>query len=122
MHKNKALVSLVLGLSIILVGGLGLLGYGLYKRASNPDFKFFTTNNEEPAKTSKLLGKDSNSNGELPTNISIRLAKGEWVIKIALSDGNIIAHVTSVEKRDRFLIIDAETGAIMRQIRFDHSP
>jgi hypothetical protein len=122
MHKNKALVSLVLGLSIILVGGLGLLGYGLYKRVSNPDFKFFTTNNEKPAKTSKLLGKASNSNGELPTNISIRLAKGEWVIKIALSDGNIIAHVTSVEKRDRFLIIDAETGAIMRQIRFDHSP
>ena len=122
MHKNKALVSLVLGLSIILVGGLGLLGYGLYKRASNPDFKFFTTNNEKPAKTSKLLGKASNSNGELPTNISIPLAKGEWVIKIALSDGNIIAHVTSVEKRDRFLIIDAKTGAIMRQIRFDHSP
>ena len=41
MPKNKALVSLVAALGLILMAGLGVLVWGLQKQADDPTFKFF---------------------------------------------------------------------------------
>tara|TARA_B100000315_G_C14560171_1_gene580113 strand:- start:1368 stop:1706 length:339 start_codon:yes stop_codon:yes gene_type:complete len=109
MQKNKALVSLVMGLSVILIGGFILLVYGLVQQSANPDFKLFKSSEAVPA---ELRAK-------LPANISIPLPPGSWVREIEASDGKIIVHVTTEAKRDRILILDAATGVIIRRIRFD---
>ncbi len=120
MHKNKTLVSLVVGLGIIIVGGLVVLGYGLNQRASNPDFKFFKTSDTAPAKVSKASAVQAQIQAKLPTNVSIPLAQGSWVREIETSGDKIIVHIINEAKRDRILILDAETGAVLRRIRFDH--
>ena len=120
MHKNKALVSLVVGLGIIIVGGLVVLGYGLNQRASNPDFKFFKTNDTAPAKGSKASTVPAQIQAKLPANVSIPLAQGSWVREIETSGDKIIVHITNEAKRDRILILDAGTGAVLRRIQFDH--
>ena len=41
-----ALKTLVVGMGILIVLGIGVLGYGMYQKAQNPDFRFFTAENE----------------------------------------------------------------------------
>jgi hypothetical protein len=118
MHKNKALVSLVFGLGIILFGGLVLLGYGLNQRADDPNFRFFKSNESRPAEFSKKPALPTGMKAKLPINISIPVAKGSRVSKVEASDGKIIVHITNKAKRDLILILDAETGAVLRRIRF----
>ncbi len=38
----QALKALVIGLGLLVVAGMAGLGYGLYLKASNPDFHFFS--------------------------------------------------------------------------------
>ncbi len=120
MHKNKALVSLVFGLGFILIMGIVLLGYGLYQRASDPEFKFFKSSNDNPTQISSTVDISADLKSKLPVNVSIPLAKGSQINKIEVSGKNIVVHITNEAKRDLLLILDAETGTIMRQIRFDH--
>jgi hypothetical protein len=119
MHKNKALVSLVFGLGIILIGGISLLAYGLYQRGNDPDFKFFKTASEMSVKAGSQPVKLAPRIPKLPANISIPLAKGTWVSAIESSGSNIIVHITNEAKRDQLLILDVNTGAVLSRIRFD---
>jgi len=121
MHKNKALVSLVFGLGIILIGGISLLAYGLIQRGNDPDFKFFKTDPEMPLETSSQHDKLVPAISKLPANISIPLAKGTWISAIETSGNKIIVHITNEAKRDQLLILDARTGAVISRIRFDHA-
>ena len=109
MHKNKALVSLVMGLSVILIGGFALLVYGLVQQANNPNFKFFKSSESVPA----------NIKANLPANISIPIPQGSRVSDLEVSEGKIIIHLTTAAKPDRILILDAETGAVIRRIQLD---
>ena len=122
MHKNKALVSLVFGLGIILIGGFGLLIFGLYQRASDPDFKFFSENSDKPAQISPAANPTPRLNTNLPVNISIPLPKGERIKEIEASGNRIIVHITNQAKQDQIMVLDAETGAVIRRLRFDPQP
>jgi len=109
MQKNKSLVSLVMGLSVILIGGFALLVYGLVQQASNPNFKFFKSSEAVPA----------NIKANLPANISIPIPQGSRVSELEVSEGKIIIHLTTQAKRDRILILDAKTGSVISRIRLD---
>ena len=122
MHKNKALVSLVFGLGIILIGGFGLLIFGLYQRASDPDFKFFSENSDKPAQISSAANPTPRLNTNLPVNISIPLPTGERIKEIEASGNRIIVHITNQAKQDQIMVLDAETGAVIRRLRFDPQP
>jgi len=41
-----ALKTLVVVMGILIVLGIGVLGYGMYQKAQNPDFRFFTAEKE----------------------------------------------------------------------------
>ncbi|MDP7600484.1 MAG: DUF6476 family protein [Rhodospirillales bacterium] len=109
MQKNKALVLLVMGLSVILIGGFALLVYGLVQQASNPDFKFFKSSEAVPADVK----------AKPPANISIPIPQGSKVGEIEVSEGKIIVHLTTETRQDRILILDAETGVVIRRIRLE---
>lgn len=119
MHKNKALVSLVLGLGIILVGGFVLLVYGLVQRANDPDFKLFVGEDTKPAETSKIPTVSAALKAKLPDNTAISLAKGSWISEIETTGNKIIVHIRNEAKRDLILVLDANSGAVLRRIRFD---
>ena len=108
MHKNKALVSIVLILGLVIIAGLGVLIYGLYKKANDTSFNFFNQtakNKNNPAITSQ---KTITENIKFKKNISISLTNGEWVSNMATSQNKIIIHITNKFKSisDNLLIID----------------
>ncbi len=109
MQKNKALVLLVMGLSVILIGGFALLVYGLVQQASNPDFKLFKSSE---AVTSKVKAN-------LPVDISVSIPKGSKIGDLEVTEGKIIIRLTSEAKPDRILVLDADTGAVLRRIQLD---
>ena len=118
MHKNKALVSIVLILGLVIIAGLGVLVYGLYKKANDPSFNFFNQtakNKNNPAITSQ---KTITENIKFKKNISISLTNGEWVSNMATSQNKIIVHITNKFKKDRLLILDATNGSIISHVKF----
>ena len=120
MLKNKALVSIVLILGFMILIGLVLLGYGFFKTANNPNFKFFKNTIIKPNDNSKALNKDPALSPNFKKNILIELAKQEWVHEITTSANKIFVHITNKNKQDRLLIINSDNGSIIRQIEFQH--
>ena len=118
MRKNKALISIVIILGLIIILGLGALIFGLYEKASDPSFSFFKktalTNNITTGKTKNIAEKNIKSK----KNISIPLAKSERVKQIAASDNKIILLITNKFENSRLLIIDANNGAVISHIEF----
>ena len=118
MQRNKALVSIVLLLGFVIIGGIALLGYGLFEKANNPDFKFFKNVIETPNNKIKTHDRNSGLNTSFRKNISILLAKEEWLHEVVTSKNKIILHITNKSKNDRLLILDADNGSIISKINF----
>ena len=118
MHKNKALVSIVLILGFVILIGLGLLGYGLFKTANDPNFKFFKSTVEKPNNNKKALSIGPSLSPSVKKNILIKLAKEEWVHEVTTSMNKVLVHITNKNKEDRLLILNADNGSIIRQIKF----
>ena len=118
MRKNKALISIVIILGLIIILGLGALIFGLYEKANDPSFSFFKqtalTNNLTTGTTNNIVEKNIKSK----KNISIPLAKSERVKQIAASDNKIILLITNKFENSRLLIIDANNGAVISHIEF----
>tara|TARA_Y100000739_G_scaffold203077_1_gene188849 strand:- start:464 stop:832 length:369 start_codon:yes stop_codon:yes gene_type:complete len=121
MRKNKALISIVIILGLIIILGLGALIFGLYEKANDPSFSFFKqtalTNNLTTGTTNNIVEKNIKSK----KNISIPLAKSERVKQIAASDNKIILLITNKFENSRLLIIDANNGAVISHIEFKNS-
>jgi hypothetical protein len=118
MHKNKALVSIVLILGCVILIGLALLGYGLFKTANNPNFKFFKSAIEKPHNSKKALSKNPGLSLSFKNNILIKLTQEEWVHEVTTSMNKVLIHIRTKDKQDRLLILDADNGSIIHQIKF----
>jgi hypothetical protein len=118
MERNKTLVSIVIGLGIILIGGLAILGYGLFQRANNPEFKFFKSSAKTTPEVNKLPEKNSNLSTAESKKIHIPLNKGEWIQEMKTSKNKIIIRITNEAKNDRLLIIDPTNGSVIFSIYF----
>ena len=60
MRKNKALISIVIILGLIIILGLGALIFGLYEKANDPSFSFFKHMYEHVFPTCpKFISKES---------------------------------------------------------------
>ena len=118
MRKNKALISIVIILGLIIILGLGALIFGLYEKANDPSFSFFKqtalTNNLTTGKTNNIVERNIKSK----KNISIPLAKSERVKQIAATDNKIILLITNKFENSRLLIIDANNAAVISHIEF----
>ena len=121
MHKNKALVSIVLILGFVIIAGLGILVFGLYKKANDPSFNFFKQTNKKKNITEKIPNNPVQENTKFKKNISIPLTKGEWISNVATSQNKIIIHITNNYKKDRLLILNATNGSIISHVKFKQS-
>ena len=122
MSKNKALVLIVFSLGLIIVSGLMLLGYGLYQRALDPSFKLFNFKNKPEIYDTQVLAKIQNKNKIIPQKIKIALSLNEWVRDVKTLQNRLVIHITTDLKKDRILILDADTGSIITSINFINEP
>ena len=118
MHKNKTLVSIVIILGLLIIVGIGSLVYGLYAKATNPSFSFFKNKSKNQNIIAKTTDNKIDRNIKFKRNISISLAKGEWVNKMATSQNKIILHITNKFKESRLLILDAKNGSTISHVEF----
>ena len=121
MQKNKALISIVIILGLIIIVGLGALVFGLYQRANDPDFNFFKQDSKKQNFAKETTTNIRERNIKSRKNISIPLGKNEWVSNIATSQNNIIVYITNKFKDSRLLILDADDGSIIRHVEFKNS-
>lgn len=115
MHSNKGIISVVIGLGILLMAGFAALGYGFFKRTSNPDFSFFERNEIKTSVTQR-------NNSPLPGSVKMLIPAGTNVKNIETTTTNIVVHLVDQQGRTSLLILDGATGAFIRRIEFSVGP
>ncbi|MDA0240848.1 MAG: hypothetical protein O3A84_12590 [Proteobacteria bacterium] len=117
MRNHKTLVFVVLSLGIVIVILFGILGYGMVKRATDPNFSFFSAKPTPEATTPKNVRETLESVaapagdfGEVavtpPAGATLkgyRIEKGRLVLRFERHDTD---GLTSV-----FILIDLKSGA-----------
>lgn len=113
----NAIKGLVFGMGALIVLLTTLIGYGLYQKATNPDFKFFSKDEpqaEEPAVPSAphaaaptarvVFGERLLGGGRI---VSSQVDGGRLILTLAPKDGDA----------DRVVILDLATGATLGTVR-----
>ena len=109
-HTNKALISLVAGMGVILLLGFGALIAGLIFKATAPEMLINTgaIRNDAVEKNIKAV---------TPQSGKIILPAGHLGENIGLSDTQIIIHTSQEAGTGSVFVINGETGQILQ--RFD---
>ena len=109
-HTNKALISLVAGMGVILLLGFGVLIAGLIFRATAPDMVM-------PAGATKNNAVGKNIKAVTSQSGKIILPAGHLVENIGLSGTQIVIHTSQEAGTGSIFVINGETGQILQ--RFD---
>ena len=123
----KALKLLVAILGVMIVGLMTVLGYGLYRKASDPDFRFFDLGGGEttPAATTgapPLLIATAAPIPATGSGFAVRdlgLATGTDVRQIAAADGRLYIHVRLPSGLEQVLILNAADGRIIGTVNIN---
>ncbi|MBC8268788.1 MAG: hypothetical protein H8E36_08575 [Rhodospirillaceae bacterium] len=120
----QALKGLVVGLTILIIVAMTVIAYGLYRKADDPDFKFFSLGGDkapEEATQPAIVPSPAAQPGALPK------AFGE--VMLSLPEGCVIASVTGDGTRmflkigpagdtcERVIIVDATSGALLGTLK-----
>jgi len=105
-----ALKSLVIGLGVLIVLGLLLVGYGFYRKSSDPDWKLIAPSTQAPATVQTLTNTDF---GEL----LIDEPDGCEIHSVTPDNGRL--YVTTC---NRVYVIDAINWKILGTIRARQKP
>ena len=109
-HTNKALISLVAGMAVILLLGFGALIAGLIFKVTAPEMAM-------PAGAKKNNAVQKNTTAATPQLGKIILPAGHLVENIGLSGTQIIIHTSQEAGAGSVFVINGETGQILQ--RFD---
>ena len=109
-NTNKALISLVTGMGVILLLGFSALIAGLIFKATAPEVVM-------PAGAEKNNAVKKNINAVTSQSGRIILPAGHLVENIGLSDTQIIIHTSQKAGAGSVFVIHGETGQVLQ--RFD---
>lgn len=127
----QALKGLVIGLGLIIVLGMGLLVWGLYKKSEDPDFKMFDLSKviEEAKEPAPTLGAplapaaqpmSAPTSAEPWGNVALHLPQGCTIAEMAFDQGRLFLRSSPkgapVGGCTRVTIIDPATGTIIGTI------
>lgn len=122
----RALKGLVAGLGLIIVIVMAVIVYGLYKKSSDPDFKFFSFGGQTSADANPSQPSAAGTGGSAGGGEGL---KSFGQVMVSLPDGCSIAGVTgdgkrlflkigpAVPKCERIVVLDAVNGAILGNIK-----
>ena len=114
-HTNKALISLVAGMGVILLLGFGALIAGLIFKATAPEMVM-------PAGAKKNNAVEKKIRAVTPELGKINLPAGHMVENIGLSGTQIIIHTSQEVGAGSVFVINGETGQIRRSFDIGTGP
>ena len=111
----QALKGLVAGMALLIVVGAGVLVWGLYQKATNPDFKLFSGSDVPSA------ARPSESAPRTPAvaafgNIDLDLPSGCAIAAMELSANRLFLRIDGVAGCDRIVVVDAADGGVLGTI------
>ena len=99
----KALKVLVIGMALLLIAGLGLVGYGIYRNSVKPTAAAIRS----PAPmTAVEAGSRSYFSVELPLPVGAKLEQ------MATVGDRLVLRLTGEESGERILVVDPATGQV----------
>lgn len=103
----QALKALVIGLGLLVVAGMAGLGYGLYLKASDPDFRFFSGD-----------GKVSPAAQEPFADVAIKLPKGCNIASIRPTPGaRLFLLIGPDGPCQRVIVVDVKGGKVLGTVK-----
>jgi hypothetical protein len=115
----QALKGLVVGLTILIVFAISVIAYGLYRKATDPDFKFFSLAGEpgtEAAQPAALAnpGGPPKAFGEAV----LSLAKGCAIADVSGDGARIFLKIGPAGGTcERVIIVNANSGALLGTLK-----
>lgn len=98
-------MGLVIGMGVLIVVGITILGYGLYRKANEPDFKFFK-DEAAPVRSVPKAGEDKTGFGDL----RLPVPPGTHIRSHGLHGARLLLHLEG--DVESLVIIDVDSGRI----------
>jgi len=120
----QALKGLVIGMGLLIVIGMGVLGYGLYKKATDPGFKFFK--DASTAETAAPTLPAPPIAAALPASKidsfgtkSVPLAPGETLEGVTPNGNYLILHLKGSDGSDSLTIVTMNGGDVIGRLNLE---
>lgn len=115
------LKSLVIVLGILIVLGVVLLGFGFYKKTTDPDWKLFGLSKQETAQEmapSPSIARPQKSSLPLKPfgNISLNLPVGCTITKLTPERRLVFLEIGPTPQCNRVVIVDLSAGIILGSV------
>ncbi len=120
----QALKGLVIGMGLLIVIGMGVLGYGLYKKATDPGFKFFKDSGAPTASAPATPAAPiASAAPQTPLKSfgtkSVPLAPGETLEGVTPNGSYLILHLKGSDGSDSLTIVDMNGGAVVGRLNLE---
>lgn len=115
MQANKALLSLVVGLGFLIIAGAIIIAFGIYKKSTDPSFRFFAAS-KGPTET--LVAPIAGPMAGGP----IALPPGAEISHMEAAGNRLILHVRKKDGTQSIMVIDLDTGAVVRRLAIGRGP
>ncbi|MDP6175225.1 MAG: hypothetical protein QGF09_13755 [Rhodospirillales bacterium] len=102
MRANKVLMSLVVGLGLVIAAGVILIGFGLYKKSSDPGFRFFAP--------PEAMGAQ------------VALPPGAEIAHMAADGNRLFLHLREKDGGQTIVVLDLDSGAVIRRLSIGREP
>ena len=112
IKTNKALIVLVTGMGAIILMGLGALIIGIVMKTSNPDSSI--VNRDETG--SHFINSIDRAS---PETINISVPKGFQIKNVTSNTTHTTLYIVNDKGQDEVLIINLQTGKILRRYKFE---
>ncbi len=104
----QALKTLVIGMGVLIVCAILLLGYGLYKRTVEPEWKLFG-----PQATPTNVDNAPSAFGD----VSLGLAPGCRIVDVNADGPRAFVTIGATDNCAEIIVIDIDTGKVLGRLR-----
>ncbi|MBF0247504.1 MAG: hypothetical protein HQL36_05465 [Alphaproteobacteria bacterium] len=119
-----AIKALVIGLGMLIVLAMTVLGYGLYQKSQNPDFKFFDLSGKSAAPVSDAASDEpappsvTATPGRAFGEVSLDLPEAARVISASANANRLVLVIArDGQNPDLVAVVDMTTGAVLGRVK-----
>lgn len=114
-----ALKSLVIGMGVLIVIGITVLGWGMYKKANDPDFKFFKSDDDPVVQTAEPAIPQPSPMAPVKAfgDINIRLDAGCSIQSLTPQGNRLFLQIGPDRPCEQIIILDLASGATLGTIK-----
>lgn len=115
----QALKGLVVGLTILIVVAMTVIAYGLYRKADEPDFKFFTFGGRESAETARppALPGAAPATPRAFGEVMLSLPEGCTIASVSGDGARIFLKIGPGGGCERVIVVDATSGGLLGTLK-----